>query len=36
MNRGKKQVLSEMSEGNYVICDSKPDLITPNARLSVR
>ena len=29
MNRGKKQVLSEISEGNYVICDSKPDLITP-------
>ena len=25
----KQQVLSEISEGSYVICDSKPDLISP-------
>ena len=25
----KQQVLSEISEGNYVICDSQPDLISP-------
>ena len=25
----KQQVLSEISEGNYVICDSKPELISP-------
>ena len=25
----KQQVLSEIGEGNYVICDNKPDLLSP-------
>ena len=29
----KNQVLLEISEGNYVICDSKPDLISPLAAI---